>query len=176
MSTKINNNGQHLHTEQTAEELIQQAHNKTKEKATNNNQKNHTNNTNKTLDESVQQNFSNAIVKQQEELKEASQTANSIRIQTGIKAADIEFQTIKNAKDVRLLQLMTKDKLTTAIQLSTGYEQLAQFQDSNGVQEAADLLSKMQNESDAAELKQKAESKLAELGNLGELPNHFCLG
>lgn len=156
--------------------MIQQAHNKVKEKPTNNNQKAYTNSNSENPVESVQQNFNNAIVKQQEELKEASQTANSIRIQTGIKAADREFQTIKNAKDVRLLQLMTKDRLSTAIQLSTGYEQLDQFQDSNGVQQAADLLSKMQNEGDAAELKQKAESKLAELGNLGELPNHFCLG
>lgn len=180
MTTTKPKNGQHSVTEQTAEDLIQQAHNNTKQKTTNGNQKTHTNSDNESsknlVKPSVQQTLGNAIVQQQEGLKEASQLAHSINVQTGITEAENEFTTRQTAKALRTLQLETKAKLTTAMQMSKGSQEVHNYQESTAVEQVVDIFSKVQNETDASNLKKEAEKKLAELGYLGEMPNYLSLG
>ena len=132
MSTKINNNGQHSVTEPTAEELIQQAHNKTKEKATNNSSKNGNKKPNAEVEGTItkaSETLENAVASSAQKLVESANLSKKARIQTGVKRGRTKTQDIIVGEQLGVLDELAQNEVTQTSDLSEQLEKLSEYSD-----------------------------------------------
>ncbi len=141
MSTKTINNGQHSVTEQTAEDLIQQAHSKTKQKSTNNNQNSRKKKPTAEVEESItkaSETLENAVAGSAEKLVESANLSKKARIQTGVKRGRTKTQDIIIGEQLGVLDELAQHEVTQTFDLSEQLEKLSEFSDA--VTDVSELL------------------------------------
>ncbi len=139
-TTKINN-GQHSVTEPTAEELIQQAHNKTKPKSTNNNQNSRKKKPTAEVEKSItkaSETLENAVAGSAEKLVESANLSKKARIQTGVKRGRSKTQDIIIGEQLGVLDELAQHEVTQTFDLSEQLEKLSEFSDA--VTDVSELL------------------------------------